>query len=265
MYGQMLRKLREARGRTQADVARKAEVSPAQLARLETEQRGLYVDDFVRIAEVLGEKPGNLLPNDLGHIGHLKPLIDRLGSLEPEFLGRVEAILEKIILLTDDVITTARLQTVGNGHSDRDSRRPMPSRTVTRLDKILDGRPQHFSGAVSGERGIILSSSDGTREIPKWAENSGARGVLRATTSSMRDVGIFDGDMLFVRPDRNPPNGKLAICTVDDRVFVKIVKRDRNGHALQLVSKSPGWPPVDLRSADNLKFYFVVVGIAGQR
>src|SRR5258708_4044964 len=226
MYGQMLRKLREARGRTQADVARKAEVSPAQLARLETEQRGLYVDDFVRIAEVLGEKPGNLLPNDLGHIGHLKPLIDRLGGLEPEFLGRVEAILEKIILLTDDVITTMRMQTVQDTHPQREPRRKVPSRTIARLEKILDKRSQQFSGAVSAERGIVLS--DTVREIPKWAENSGASGVLRATGSSMRDVGIFDGDMLFVRPDRNPPTGKLAVCTVDERVFVKIVKRDRN-------------------------------------
>ncbi|MDQ6802925.1 MAG: LexA family transcriptional regulator [Acidobacteriota bacterium] len=259
----MLRKLREAKGRAQADVARKADISPAQLARLETEQRGLYVDDFVRIAEVLGEKPGNLLPNDLGHIGHLKPLIDRLGGLEPEFLGRVEAILEKIILLTDDVMTTMRMQTVHDAHSNGDHRRRMPARTMARLEKILDGRSQHFSGVVSAERGIILS--DTPHEIPKWAENSGARGVLRATTSAMRDVGIFDGDMLFVTPDRNPPNGKLAVCTVEDRVFVKIVKRDRNGHPLQLVSKSPGWPPIDLRSADTLKFFFVVVGIAGQR
>ena len=119
MYGQILRKLREAKGRTQADVARKAEISPAQLARLETEQRGLYVDDFVRIAEVLGEKPGNLLPNDLGQIGYLKPLIDRLDNLEPEFLGRVEAILEKIILLTDDVVATARVENASSGRRRR--------------------------------------------------------------------------------------------------------------------------------------------------
>ena len=263
MYGQILRKLREAKGRTQADVARKADISPAQLARLETEQRGLYVDDFVRIAEVLGEKPGDLLPNGLGHIGYLKPTIDRLSSLEPEFISRVEAILEKVILLTDDVITTTRVQTAQNGRAEREVQHPMTSRTIGRLEKIFDGRPQRFSGVVSSDRGIVLS--DTVREIPKWAENAGARGVLRATTSSMRDVGIFDGDMLFVRPDRNPQNGKLAICTVDERLFVKIVKRDRNGHPLQLVSKSPGWPPLDLRTAENLKFYFVVVGIAGQR
>jgi transcriptional regulator with XRE-family HTH domain len=100
MYGHILRQVRESKGRSQADVARSAGISPAQLARLEANQRGLYVEDFVRIAEVLGEKPGNLLPNDLGDIGHLKALIDRLASVEPEFLPRVAAILDEVVLLT---------------------------------------------------------------------------------------------------------------------------------------------------------------------
>lgn len=49
-----------------------------------------------RIAEALGEKPGNLLPNDLGKIGHLKPLIDRLAGLRPEFLARMGSIVDKV-------------------------------------------------------------------------------------------------------------------------------------------------------------------------
>src|SRR5215212_12248381 len=109
MYGRILRQLREAKGRGQAEVARSVGISPAQLARLEANQRGLYVEDFVRIAEALGEKPGNLLPNDIGEIGHLKPLIDRLAKVKPEFLPRVSAIVEKIVLLTENVIAATRL------------------------------------------------------------------------------------------------------------------------------------------------------------
>jgi transcriptional regulator with XRE-family HTH domain len=105
MYGRILRQLRESKGRAQAEVARSVGISPAQLARLESNQRGLYVEDFVRIVETLGEKPGNLLPNDLGDLGHLKPLIDRLASVPPELLQRVSAIIEKIVLLTDDLTT----------------------------------------------------------------------------------------------------------------------------------------------------------------
>ena len=109
MYGRILRQLREAKGRGQAEVARSVGISPAQMARLESNQRGLYVEDFVAIAEALGEKPGNLLPNDLGNIGHLKPLIDRLASVKPEFLARVSAIIGQIVRLTEDGAAVARL------------------------------------------------------------------------------------------------------------------------------------------------------------
>jgi transcriptional regulator with XRE-family HTH domain len=103
MYGRILRQLRESKGRLQAEVARSVGISPAQLARLEANQRRLYVEDFVKIAEALGEKPGNLLSNDLGDIGHLKPLIDRLAAVRPEFLPRVSTIIEKLVLLTQDI------------------------------------------------------------------------------------------------------------------------------------------------------------------
>jgi transcriptional regulator with XRE-family HTH domain len=107
MYGRILRQLRVAKGRVQAEVARSVGMSPAQLARLETNQRGLYVEDFVSIAEALGEKPGNLLPNDVGDMARLKPLIDRLAGVRPEFLGRVSTIVGKIVLLTEDLAAAA--------------------------------------------------------------------------------------------------------------------------------------------------------------
>jgi|SRR5687767_5894582 len=117
MYGRILRQLRESKGRSQAEVARSVGISPAQLARLEANQRGLYLEDFINLAEALGEKPGNLLPNDLGEIAHLKPLIDRLAGVRPEFLARVSAIIGKIVLLTEDVTSSARLP----GESSRKS------------------------------------------------------------------------------------------------------------------------------------------------
>ncbi len=106
MYGPVLRQLRESKNRTQAEVARSVGISPAQLARLESNQRGLYLEDFVRITEALGEKPGNLLPNDLGDLGHMKPLIDRLSTVPREFLSHVGTIIGKIVMLMEDVTAT---------------------------------------------------------------------------------------------------------------------------------------------------------------
>jgi len=79
------------------------------------------MEDFVHIAETLGEKPGNLLPNDLGNIGHLKPLIDRLASVRPEFLARVTTLIEKIVLLTEDVTSVKQIATARAGTTSRKS------------------------------------------------------------------------------------------------------------------------------------------------
>lgn len=125
MYGRILRQLRESKGRSQAEVARSVGISPAQLARLEANQRGLYLEDFVSIAEALGEKPGNLLSNDLGVIAHLKPLIDCLAAVRPEFLARVATIIGKIVLLTEDVTTATRLLPQKQGGKPR--RRSQPA------------------------------------------------------------------------------------------------------------------------------------------
>lgn len=115
MYGRILRQLRESKGRLQAEVARSVGISPAQLARLESNQRGLYIEDFVRIAEALGEKPGNLLSNDVGDFGYLKPLIDRLATIRPELLPRVSTIIEKLVLLTEDMTAATRLPPLRRG------------------------------------------------------------------------------------------------------------------------------------------------------
>lgn len=104
MYGRILRQLRESKGRSQADVAKAVAISAAHLARLEGEHRGLYVRDFVSIAEALGEKPGNLLPNDVGAMGHVKPLLDRLAAVPPELLPHVIAILTKVVVLAESVV-----------------------------------------------------------------------------------------------------------------------------------------------------------------
>jgi transcriptional regulator with XRE-family HTH domain len=126
MYGRILRHLRESKGRSQAEVAKAVAISPAHLARLEAEQRGLYVEDFVSIAEALGEKPGNLLPNDVGSLGHVKPLVDRLAAVSPELLPQVTAILAKVVVLAESVVAAAPSAGASRPGSRTASRRKGP-------------------------------------------------------------------------------------------------------------------------------------------
>jgi transcriptional regulator with XRE-family HTH domain len=286
MYGKILRKLRQAKRRGQAEVARHVGISPAQLARLEMNQRGLYVEDFVAIAEVLGEKPGNLLPNDLGDIGHLKPIIDRLAGLQPEFLERVESIIEKTILLTDDVLTTVRTQAMPAADAAtfvpialRERRRKMSAKAIAVIERVLGvsgpanrkaapgrRRKARFAGTISGKDIEFFDPiPDEHRDIPQWASANGAAGALKAVGSSMRDVGIVDGDIMFIKLDHSPPNGKTVIGILNNRLFVKILKRDKSGRPVQLGSKNPESPPIEIQPDDKVKFYCVVVGISGHR
>jgi transcriptional regulator with XRE-family HTH domain len=103
VYGQVLRSVREAKGLKQADVAKAVGISPAHLARLESGKRRLYLDDFIMIAEALGDRPGNLLPNDLGTIGHVKPLIDRLQKIDEKLFSHIVAIVDRVLRLSDDI------------------------------------------------------------------------------------------------------------------------------------------------------------------
>lgn len=112
MYGRILRQLRESKDRTQADVARSVGISPAHLARLEAGTRGLYLDDFIKIVEVLGEKPGNLLANNLGDIAHLKPLIDRLAVVRAEFFSRVATIVETAVQIAERATAPSKKKAV---------------------------------------------------------------------------------------------------------------------------------------------------------
>ena len=49
-----------------------------------------------------GTVEGNA-PVKIGDVGHLKPVIDRLASIRPEFLAGITAIIERLVLLTEDV------------------------------------------------------------------------------------------------------------------------------------------------------------------
>jgi transcriptional regulator with XRE-family HTH domain len=103
VYGQVLRSVRESKGLRQADVAKAVGISAAHLARLESGKRRLYLDDFIMIVEALGDKPGNLLPNDLGTIGHVKPLTDRLQKVDETLLSHIAAIVDRVIRLADEI------------------------------------------------------------------------------------------------------------------------------------------------------------------
>jgi repressor LexA len=75
--------------------------------------------------------------------------------------------------------------------------------------------------------------------------------LLRVRGSSMRDVGVLDGDLLAVHRTPEVQNGQIVVARLGDEVTVKRFRRHaRWPHRVQLLPENPDFEPivVDLRS-----------------
>ncbi|MBA1272722.1 transcriptional repressor LexA [Stutzerimonas azotifigens] len=68
--------------------------------------------------------------------------------------------------------------------------------------------------------------------------------LLRVRGMSMKDVGIFDGDLLAVHTTREARNGQIVVARVGDEVTVKRFKRD--GKKVWLVAENPEFAPIEV-------------------
>ena len=68
--------------------------------------------------------------------------------------------------------------------------------------------------------------------------------LLRVRGMSMKDIGIFDGDLLAVHTTREARNGQIVVARIDDEVTVK--RFQRNGNKVLLIAENPEFPPIEV-------------------
>ncbi|WP_417776770.1 transcriptional repressor LexA [Stutzerimonas xanthomarina] len=68
--------------------------------------------------------------------------------------------------------------------------------------------------------------------------------LLRVHGMSMRDIGIFDGDLLAVHTTREARNGQVVVARIDDEVTVKRFKRE--GSKVWLLAENPEFAPIEI-------------------
>ncbi|MBX3591930.1 MAG: transcriptional repressor LexA [Burkholderiaceae bacterium] len=81
--------------------------------------------------------------------------------------------------------------------------------------------------------------------------------LLKVRGMSMRDAGIFDGDLLAVRRADEARNGQVVVARVGDDVTVK--RWRRKGHTIELLPENPDFEPIVLDSRSDA---FALEGIA---
>ncbi len=74
--------------------------------------------------------------------------------------------------------------------------------------------------------------------------------LLKVHGMSMKDIGIFDQDLLAVHVTQQVKNGDIVVARIEDEVTVK--RFHKNEHLVTLIAENPDFAPieVDLRHQD---------------
>jgi len=84
--------------------------------------------------------------------------------------------------------------------------------------------------------------------------------LLRVRGMSMRDAGIFDGDLLAVHRSGEARSGQIVVARLADEVTVKRLRR--RGHQVQLLPENPDYEPIDVDlRRDALAIEGIAVGV----
>ncbi|BAU75133.1 transcriptional repressor LexA [Metapseudomonas furukawaii] len=68
--------------------------------------------------------------------------------------------------------------------------------------------------------------------------------LLRVRGMSMKDIGIYDGDLLAVHSTREARNGQIVVARLGDEVTVKRFKRD--GDRVWLIAENSEFAPIEV-------------------
>jgi repressor LexA len=72
--------------------------------------------------------------------------------------------------------------------------------------------------------------------------NPSADYLLRVQGTSMKNIGIMDGDLLAVHQCKEARNGQIVVARIDDEVTVKRYHRD--GDTIQLIAENEEFSPI---------------------
>lgn len=88
--------------------------------------------------------------------------------------------------------------------------------------------------------------------------------LLRVKGDSMIDVGIFDGDLVAVKQQKDGHNGQIIVARIEDEVTVKRLKKEK-GKVL-LIAENPNFSPIQVDQASGeFAIEGLVVGVIRQQ
>lgn len=132
-------------------------------------------------------------------------------------------------------------------------RDPSKSRTVQLVEAIPSGQDERRGvaipvvGSVAAGTPILAEQNieDHLMLSPELAQEGWF--ALRVRGDSMVNAGIFDGDLVVVRPQQDAPDGTIVVALVGEEATVK--RLDRSSGRVRLMAENPAYAPIEPEQA----------------
>lgn len=138
---------------------------------------------------------------------------------------------------------------------------PGASRGIRLKDSLREQLGLPLVGRVAAGQPILAEEHIEARyQVDPDLFKKQAHFLLRVCGMSMRDAGIFDGDLVAVHRTPEVRNRQIVVARLDNEVTVKRYRQD--GHCVWLLPENPDFKPiqVDLKEQE-LTIEGVVVGV----
>ena len=83
--------------------------------------------------------------------------------------------------------------------------------------------------------------------------------LLKVKGDSMRDEGIFDGDLIGVHRTADARNGQVVIARIDDEITVKLLKIGQG--RIRLLPRNPDYAPIEVQPGQDFAIEGLYCGL----
>jgi DNA polymerase V len=91
----------------------------------------------------------------------------------------------------------------------------------------------------------------------QFIKNKDTTFFARVKGHSMKNVGIYDGDLLIIDKSLEPQNNKIAICQIDGEFTVKRIQIEDN--IVWLIAENDDYKPIKVTPENDFMIWGIVI------
>jgi len=178
------------------------------------------------------------------------------GYITPKELARIRK--NELGLTQEQLAQALRTTRVSIARYETGARR-IPPAVELLVKQLRQKTVLPMLGIVAAGKPIEPVEQNESVEVPAGMIGGKETFVLTVTGESMRDDGIFSGDLVVVRRQNTARNGDRVVALVNGEATIKTYQE--NGRSVELRPMNESMQPIVIKPTDNLQIQGVVAGL----